>query len=119
LSSAYTEILSSANGKVILDANGQQEFIDFLGFSTCSGGGESIVPIALIQVTNTTATMTTTHSNVPLAAAMATLTIAPVSLQILKLKNNSPYLGPAPSMGPIVVLFDHLLSTSAYRVSSC
>lgn len=80
LSSAYSEVLPSANGKVTLDANGQQSFIDFLGFSTCSGGGENIVPTALIQVTNTTATQTSTHSNVPLAAASASLTIAPVSV---------------------------------------
>lgn len=77
LSSAYSEILSTASGKVILDANGQQQFIDHLGFSTCSGGGENIVPTALVQVTNTTATQTSTYSNVPLAAV--SLSIAPVS----------------------------------------
>ena len=80
LSSAYTETLVSANGQVVLDANGEKSFIDFLGFSSCSGGGENVVPTALIQVTNTTASTTSTYSNVPLAAAMATLTIAPVSL---------------------------------------
>ena len=80
LSSAYTETLVSANGQVVLDANGEKSFIDFLGFSTCSGGGENVVPTALIQVTNTTAVTTSTFSNVPLAAASATLTIAPVSL---------------------------------------
>lgn len=80
LSSAYTETLVSANGQVVLDANGEKAFINFLGFSTCSGGGENVVPTALIQITNTTASMTSTFSNVPLAAASATLTIAPVSL---------------------------------------
>ena len=80
LSSAYTETLVSANGQVVLDANGEKAFIDFLGFSTCSGGGENVVPTALIQITNTTASMTSTFSNVPLAAASATLTIAPVSI---------------------------------------
>lgn len=79
LTSAYTEVLSSANGKVILDANGQQSFIDFLGFKTCSAGGLSIAATALIQITPTTVTQTSTFSNVPLAAALATLTIAPVS----------------------------------------
>lgn len=44
----------------------------------------SIAPTALIQITNTTATQTSTFSNVPLAAAMATLTIAPVSLRIVR-----------------------------------
>lgn len=79
VSPAYSEILTSANGRVTLDANGQQSFIDHLGFSTCSGGGENVVATALVQVMNTTATTTSTYSNVPLAAVMASLTIAPVS----------------------------------------
>lgn len=79
LPSAYSEALPSANGRVTLDANGQQEFIDFLGFSTCSAGGENIQATAFIQVKNTTATQTRTFSNVPLAAMTASLTIAPVS----------------------------------------
>lgn len=78
LPTAYSEVLSSANDRVTLDANGQQAFIDFLGFSTCSGGGEKFNPTALIQVKNTTATQTSTFSNVPFAA-IASLTIAPVS----------------------------------------
>lgn len=80
LSSAYSEALPSANGQVTLDANGQQGFIDFLGFSTCSAGGEKIQPTALIQIKNTTAILTRTFSNVPLAAMTASLTIAPVSV---------------------------------------
>ena len=79
VSPAYSEILTSANGQVTLDANGQQSFIDYLGFSTCSGGGENVVATALVQVTNTTTTTTSTFSNVPLAAVVASLTIAPVS----------------------------------------
>ena len=82
VSPAYSEILSSADGRVTLDANGQQSFIDHLGFSTCSGGGENVVATALVQVMNTTATTTSTFSNVPLAAVVASLTIAPVSLPI-------------------------------------
>lgn len=89
LDNAYTEVLESANGRVTLDANGLQGFIDYLSFSKCSGGGENIVPTALIQVTNTTATQTRTFSNVPLAAAVASLTIAPVSIGNLGI---SPYL---------------------------
>jgi len=54
LPSAYSEILPEASGKVYLDAGGQQSFIDYLGFTTCSGGGVNIQPTALIQVTNTT-----------------------------------------------------------------
>jgi len=65
---------------VTLDANGQQQFINHLGFSSCSGGGENYQPRALIQVTNTTATQTSTFLNVPLAAMTASLTIAPVSV---------------------------------------
>ena len=80
LSSAYTETLASANGQVILDANGENAFITFLGFSSCSNGGERVVPTALLQIYNTTTTATSTFSNVPLAAASASLTIAPVSL---------------------------------------
>ncbi|KAL6717386.1 hypothetical protein ACLMJK_005301 [Lecanora helva] len=78
LSSAFSEILPAASGRVVLDANGQQSFIDFLGFSSCSAGGVSVKPTALIQITNTTDTQTSTFSNVPLAA-MASLTIAPQS----------------------------------------
>ena len=86
VSPAYSEILSSANGRVTLDANGQQSFIDHLGFTTCSGGGENVVATALVQVTNTTATTTSTFSNVPLAAVVASLTIAPVSLLMPKIR---------------------------------
>ena len=79
VSPAYSETLTSANGRVTLDVNGQQSFIDYLGFSTCSGGGENVIPTALIQVQNTTMTTTSSFTNVPLAAAVASLTIAPVS----------------------------------------
>lgn len=79
LPTGYSQPLPSASGKVYLDAAGQQQFIDFLGFSTCSAGGENVVATALIQVTNTTHTTTLTYSSVPLAAISARLTIAPVS----------------------------------------
>ena len=62
LSSAYTEVLSTASGRVYLDQNGEQQFINFLGFTSCSGGGESVVPTALVQVQNTTATTTSTNA---------------------------------------------------------
>ena len=80
VSPAYSKVLVSANGQVTLDANGQQSFIDHLGFSSCSGGGENIGATALVQVMNTTTTTTSTFSNVPLAAVVASLTIAPVSI---------------------------------------
>ena len=79
VSPAYSETLTSANGRVTLDVKDQQSFIDFLGFSTCSGGGENVIATALIQVQNTTMTTTSSFTNVPLAAAVASLTIAPVS----------------------------------------
>ena len=82
LSSAYSQTLTSANGQVTLDVNGQQSFIDHLGFSTCSGGGENAVLTALVQVLNTTVTTTSSFTNVPLAAAVASLTIAPVSVLV-------------------------------------
>ena len=81
VSPAYSETLPSANGQVTLDVNGQQQFINHLGFSTCSGGGGSAAVSAILQVLNTTATTTTSVSNVPLAAVVASLTIAPVSLR--------------------------------------
>ena len=80
VSPAYSETLTSASGQVTLDVNGQQQFINYLGFSTCSGGGENVVAQALVQVQNTTATTTSSFTNVPLAAVVASLTIAPVSL---------------------------------------
>ena len=79
LPSAYSELLPMGSGGVTLDANGLQSFIKFLGFSTCSGGQLNYSPTALIQVLNTTATQTSTFSNVPLAEFSASLTIAPVS----------------------------------------
>ena len=79
VSPAYSQTLTSANGRVTLDVNGQQSFIDHLGFSTCSGGGENVIATALVQVQNTTMTTTSSFTNVPLAAAVASLTIAPVS----------------------------------------
>lgn len=76
LTSAYTEILSSASGKVYLDQNGEQQFIDYLGFTTCSGGGESVVPTALVQVTNVTATMTSTNTGGPKVASTQSLNLS-------------------------------------------
>ncbi len=80
LSSAYTEILPSASGKVYLDQNGEQKFIDFLGFTSCSAGGESVVPTALVQVTNVTATTTSTNTGGPSAKSTQSLSVALVSL---------------------------------------
>lgn len=90
LTSAYSEVLPSADGQVTIDTDGQQGFINFLGFTTCSGGGENFVPTALLQIMNTTATTTSTFTNVPLAAAVASLTIAPVSVSVRVMPTLSP-----------------------------
>lgn len=82
VSPAFSQILSSANGQVTLDVNGQQSFIDHLGFTSCSGGGEHVVPTAYAQVFNATMTTTSTFTNKPLAAVVASLTIAPVSFLV-------------------------------------
>ena len=76
LPTAYSEILSEANGRVVLDENGQKQFLSYLGFSTCSGGGENFAATALLQVSNSTSTSTTTFSG-PLA--QQSLSIALVS----------------------------------------
>ena len=73
LPSAYSEILSSASGTVYLDQAGEQQFINYLGFTTCSGAGLSVVPTALVQVTSSTTTTTMTYSSgIPLAASTPT-----------------------------------------------
>ena len=82
LSSAYTEILPSASGKVYLDQSGEQQFVDFLGFTSCSGGGESVVPTALVQVTNVTATTTSTNTGGPSPSSTISLSMALVSPSI-------------------------------------
>ena len=90
VSPAYSETLTTANGRVTLDVNGQQSFIDHLGFQSCSGGGEHVVARAFVQVQNTTMTTTSSFTNVPLAAAVASLTIAPVSLLSRKYRYQVP-----------------------------
>ncbi|KAL8736443.1 MAG: hypothetical protein Q9166_000235 [cf. Caloplaca sp. 2 TL-2023] len=73
LSSAYTETLATASGRVYLDLAGQQGFISALGFTTCAGGGENFVDTALAQVRNLTSTVSTTYAGVALAAMSMTL----------------------------------------------
>ena len=97
LPQAYTEVVPQANGRVVLDQNGEQQFIKQLGFSSCSGGGVSIVPTALVPVSSTTMTTTQSFSsNVPLAAMTVgtapsvsnwTLSILPSHYQRLSISN--------------------------------
>lgn len=79
LSSAYTETLATASGRVYLDLEGQRRFIDFLQFSTCSGGGENYVNTALVQVSGLTVSTTSTYSGVALAAMSTTFAPSPTT----------------------------------------
>ncbi|KAL8689227.1 MAG: hypothetical protein Q9218_005051 [Villophora microphyllina] len=78
LPQAYTETLPQGGGQVTLDAQGEHGFIQFLGFSTCSNGGENIVASVLAPVQNVTTTTTMTGSGVALAA-MSSMTLAPTT----------------------------------------
>lgn len=76
---AYSEALPSASGRVSLDAAGQQAFINHLGFSTCSGGGEHVAGGALIPVATLTASSTRTFSGASLAAVSLAASTNPSS----------------------------------------
>ena len=90
LATAYTETLPSASGRVTLDAAGEQAFINFVGFSSCSGGGESIVPTALVQIRDATSTTTITRSSVSLAAAISLAPVSRVIISMSSLRSPSP-----------------------------
>ncbi|CAF9922364.1 MAG: hypothetical protein HETSPECPRED_005050 [Heterodermia speciosa] len=77
LPTPYSETLASASGRVTLDPAGEQAFIDYLGFTTCVGGGEIASQTALVPVANVTSTTTRTGSSVSLAAA--SLSLAPTT----------------------------------------
>ncbi|KAI4282574.1 MAG: hypothetical protein L6R38_002823 [Xanthoria sp. 2 TBL-2021] len=79
LTSAYTETLATASGRVYLDEGGQRGFIEALGFSTCTGGGENYVNTALVQVSDLTVSTTSTYSGVALAAMSTTFAPSPTS----------------------------------------
>jgi len=118
LSSAYTEVLSSANGKVFLDQNGEQQFINFLGFSTCSGGGESVVPTALVQVTNVTATTTTTGGPSIGATQSLSLSVALESaLATSASQGASPTLSLASASAPVIVVGNKTVTPTAHPVA--
>lgn len=73
----YSVILPSASGKVTVNPEGEEAFIRSLGFTSCSGGGGTASPIALVPVANLTTTTTRTGNSVSLAAQ--SLSLAPVS----------------------------------------
>ena len=83
---AYSETLLSASGHVSLDAAGQQAFINYIGFTSCSNGGEHAVASALIPVANVTQSVTTTFSGVSLAA-ITSISLAPVSFVCCKMSS--------------------------------
>ncbi|KAL8716607.1 MAG: hypothetical protein Q9225_006077 [Loekoesia sp. 1 TL-2023] len=73
LPTAYSETLTSADGKVTLDLAGEQAFIQHLGFSRCQGGGANPANTILAQVSNLTSTTTMFYNSVALAAMSTTL----------------------------------------------
>ncbi|KAL8663422.1 MAG: hypothetical protein Q9168_008096 [Polycauliona sp. 1 TL-2023] len=79
LTSAYTQPLATASGRVYLDQEGQQGFIDSLGFSTCAGGGSNFVNTVLAPVSALTVSTTMTYSGVALAAMSTTFAPSPTS----------------------------------------
>lgn len=86
----FTQVLPSASGEVFLNAEGEQSFIDYLGFSSCSGGGANLVPRSLVVVNPTTMTTTQSFSSVSLAAASRSL--PPVSYSRFLLITDFPAL---------------------------
>ncbi|KAL8983341.1 MAG: hypothetical protein Q9205_002388 [Flavoplaca limonia] len=79
LSSAYTETLATASGRVYLNQEGQQGFIEFLGFSTCAGGGQNVQNTALMPVSELTVSTTSTYSGMALAAMSTTFAPSPTT----------------------------------------
>ncbi|KAI4141505.1 MAG: hypothetical protein L6R39_005302 [Caloplaca ligustica] len=73
LANAFSETLSSANGQVTLDLAGEQQFISYIGFTRCQGGGENVGGTVIAQVSNLTSTTTMFYSGVALAAMSTTL----------------------------------------------
>ena len=76
LSSAYSETLAAASGRVVLDQNGEAQFINFLGFSSCSAGGVNIVPTALAPVSQASAPTTMSFSSGSPIAALASSSVS-------------------------------------------
>jgi len=119
LSSAYTEVLSSASGRVYLDQNGEQQFINFLGFTSCSGGGESVVPTALVQVTNVTATTTSTNTGGASAASTESLSLSVAlesALATLSPAATSSIVLPSVS-APVIVVGNTTVTPTAHPVA--
>ena len=58
LPTAYSEPIPEASGRVYLNEEGQQSFLEYLDLTSCSGGGERVTPIVVAQVQNSTAEIT-------------------------------------------------------------
>ncbi|KAL8735254.1 MAG: hypothetical protein Q9181_002886 [Wetmoreana brouardii] len=76
LDAAYTETLATAGGQVTLDLEGERGFISFLGFTSCSSGGENAQGTVLAQVQNLTVSTTMFYSSIALAMSV---TLAPTT----------------------------------------
>lgn len=73
LASAYSQPIAEASGVIYLNGEGQQDFIEHLGFTSCSGGGENVKQSVVVQVQNSTAEITRYQSAAVLAPASRTL----------------------------------------------
>ncbi|KAL8789038.1 MAG: hypothetical protein Q9195_007004 [Heterodermia aff. obscurata] len=105
LPTPYSETLASASGRVTLDPAGEQAFINFLGFTSCVGGGEIASQTALVPVANVTSTTTKTGNGVSLAAA--SLSLAPTT---------NPTITAAPGSAGIITLTEVMSSTTVTAV---
>ncbi|KAL9042024.1 MAG: hypothetical protein Q9214_003910 [Letrouitia sp. 1 TL-2023] len=132
LSVAYSEILSTSSGRIYINEEGEQSFIDFLGFTTCSEGGESVVPTVLAQVSNVTTSTTMFFSGGALAAATSlapttnpttklpvrTTTLTDVLTTLTATLSGSSTITPPPGSAriPEIVLGNSTLTPNKYPV---
>ncbi|KAL8997055.1 MAG: hypothetical protein Q9169_003596 [Polycauliona sp. 2 TL-2023] len=79
LSVAYTQNLATASGRVYLDQALQQDFLNYIGFSTCRNAANNFANTVLAPVSGLTVSTTSTFSNVALAAMSTTFAPSPTS----------------------------------------
>jgi hypothetical protein len=80
LASAYSQPITESSGKIYLNGEGQQDFIEYLGFTSCSGGGEHVIQNMILHVQNITTEITRYQTGAVLAPISRTL--GPVSLPV-------------------------------------
>lgn len=76
LTAIYTAELSTVSGRVTIDPNAQQSFIEFLDFQTCSGATDNVSIGAVAHVEKITQYTRTTVQRVPVTQPR---TLGPVS----------------------------------------